>query len=245
MKIAICLSGLIRYPDNALKTINKIIPNDDIKIFIHTWKIRDKEFFSGKIFQPQYKELDKIAEDSIVFLDSFNYESVLVENFDSWEIKFKKIYRDLLVKCSPVDNYTIAPISMFYSIFKSNELKKKYEEENSMVFDRVIRMRMDSDYVQDGNIDLHNYDEDLYIPLGEDWDGGINDQFAIGKSDIMDQYCNVYNNFYDIEFEKYQPETMLRQNLEYYNLIPNRPELYIRINNGNYGKHVLYPDWIF
>jgi hypothetical protein len=38
---------------------------------------------------------------------------------------------------------------------------------------------------------------------------------------------------------------MLRQNLEYYNLVPDRPGIHIRINNGNYGKHVFYPDWIF
>jgi hypothetical protein len=245
MDIAICLSGLIRYPDNALRTIQKIIPNQNVKIFIHTWRVQNKEFFTSKVFQPEYKELNRIAEDSIGFLDSFNYESALVENFSSLEPKFNKIYSDILKSCNPIDNYTISPISMYYSIFKSNELKMKYEDENSMVFDKVVRMRMDSDYIYDEDFDLSKYDGDLCIPSGEDWDGGINDQFAFGKSYIMDQYSNVYNNLYNIEFEKYQPETMLRQNLEYYNLVPDRPEIYIRINNGNYGKHVLYPDWIF
>ena len=246
MNIAICLSGLIRYPENALNTISKIGTSEDtIKIFIHTWRVKDKELFTTRIFQPEYKELDKIVEDNTSSLDSFNYESALIENYESLESKFKKIYSDLLSKCSPGTNYTISPISMYYSIFKSNQLKMNYEDENSMLFDKVVRMRMDSDYIKDDTIDFSNYDSDLCIPAGEDWDNGINDQFAFGKSHIMDQYSNVYNNIYNIEFEKYQPETMMKQNLEYYNIVPDRPLLPIRINNGHYGKHILYPDWAF
>ena len=45
MKIAVCLSGAIRYPHIGLKSIKNIFPNDHVKIFIHTWKISNREEF--------------------------------------------------------------------------------------------------------------------------------------------------------------------------------------------------------
>lgn len=243
MNVAVCLSGLIRYPDNALKTIRKIIPKENIKIFIHTWKIKDKENFSTKVFQPEYKEINKIVEDGIEFLDNYEYETILVENYDSYELKFQKIYDYLSLKYHGF-NTTLSPISMYYSVFKSNELKCNYEKSNNMIFDWVIRMRMDSDLI-DNDLDLNNYNCDLNIPFGEDWESGLNDQFAIGRSHIMDIYSNVYHNITNIDIEKYQPETILKKHLESYNITPNRVRLRVRINNGKYSKHVLYPDWVF
>jgi len=56
-----------------------------------------------------------------------------------------------------------------------------------MKFDCVIRMRFDSDF-EGKTLDVSKCSDGLYIPEGEDWLGGINDQFALGSSESMDIY---------------------------------------------------------
>jgi len=50
MKIAICISGAVRYPEFAVRSIENITKNyEDLKLFIHTWKIYDREDFTTTI----------------------------------------------------------------------------------------------------------------------------------------------------------------------------------------------------
>jgi hypothetical protein len=50
---------------------------------------------------------------------------------------------------------------MYYSIYKSNELKKQYEIENNFKYDYVIRLRMDVQFEYELDIeDIVNTRED-------------------------------------------------------------------------------------
>ena len=127
---------------------------------------------------------------------------------------------------------------MHYSIWKSNELKKQYEKENDIIFDVVIRIRYDS-LIED-QFNLSNYiDGDIFIPFGGDWGGttcgfgqaGINDQFAIGKSKIMDSYSNMFNCFADCLSSDYHSEMLFRTYLKKKNINPRRIPLIVEINN--------------
>jgi hypothetical protein len=249
MKIAVCISGGVRYPHLGLKSIQKIIPNEYVKVFIHTWKINDRDSFLKTIAGIQHKELDKIVETNLPLLEDYDYQKLLIENYDQSKKKFEKLLNCLkfIPSTDPEDTeprVDVGPISMHYSIFKANEMKKEYEKENNMVFDWVIRMRTDSDFRYD-KLDLNSFTHELNIPSGEDWDdNSINDQFAIGTSNIMDLYSNLYNNFHYHQSVKYYPERVLYSHLDNMNIIPNRIDFPVRINNGKDFRKVWYPDLV-
>lgn len=245
MKIAVCISGGVRYPHLGLQSIQKIIPNEYVKVFIHTWKIKNRNSFLKTVSGLEHKEEDKIVETNLSLLENYNYEKLLIENYEECEKKFQKIYNSL--KFIPADSLEdeprtdVGPISMHYSIHKANQLKKEYENENNIIFDWVIRMRTDSDFRYD-TLDLSSLSDQLNIPSGEDWsDSGINDQFAVGKSHVMDLYSNLYNNLHFTQSAKYYPERMLYLHLKNMNIIANRIDFPVRINNGIDFRKVWYP----
>ena len=165
------------------------------------WNISNTEKFKSTCWNPN---LDRNAVHLINNL--FNPESIIIENFESNEKYLENILHSYNFK--EFARKDIGPISMYYSIFKSNELKISYEQKNKITFDCCVRMRFDSDIKDDFNI--KNYDLNLLnIPKGKDW-GGINDQFAFGSSSLMDKYSNtIYGTVGDI----YHPETILMNHL--------------------------------
>lgn len=249
MKVAVCISGAVRYPHLGLKSIQKIIPNEYVKIFIHTWKINNRDSFLKTVSGLQHKEVDRVVETNLSLLEDYNYEKLLIENYDECQSKFKNILDNLkfILATDPEDTEPrtdVGPISMHYSIYKANELKKEYEKENNIKFDWVIRMRTDSDFRYD-QLDLNTLNRELNIPLGEDWgDNSINDQFAIGTSHAMDLYSNLYNNFHYHQSVKYYPERILYSYLSSMNLNIERINFPVRINNGQDFRKIWYPDLV-
>ena len=78
-----------------------------------------------------------------------------------------------------------------YSIHKCNELKKNYEIENNFKYDFVIRTRYDFGLSEPIYID--NFDRNIiYAPNDNSHAYGFNDQFAIGSSENIDIYSDVY-----------------------------------------------------
>lgn len=244
MKIAICLSGGVRYPHIGLESIKKIFPNSFVKIFIHTWKISDRDDFLKTVAGLQYKEQDRTVETQLSFLENYNHEKILVEDYDLKKDEFQQVYDSLNIfpfeegGCI-IPRYDIGPISMHYSIHMSNQLKCQYEKENNIIFDKVIRMRFDSDF-EGKDLYVNNLPNCLNIPTGEDWCGGINDQFALGSSLAMDIYSDFYKNMDKIHNSQYHPETMLLRYLEMRNVHINRFDFPVRINNKIDFRKVMF-----
>lgn len=222
MNVAICISGGIKYPEKSLKSIQNIFPKGNIKIFIHTWKLIDKNLYLKNIGKEQllpYLKNNKVnelqdflkesSEDKLEILKEYNYDDLLIEIFDDRKPEFDSLFNNL--KFPSYQRKDIGFISMFYSIYKSNELKIKYEIKNNMIFDRVIRMRFDSDFVGKSLI-LDDISGDLVIPHGPDWKG-MNDQFAIGTSEKIDYYSNIYNNLKNLQHVQFHPETLMDEHL--------------------------------
>ena len=208
MKIAVCFSGTSRNPEYGLKSLNLIFPNNDIKVFGHTWRNlnNEKDYVNSN--------LDVNRGSNFELLERFNFETLLIEDYKSKKIHFQKMYDFFNFKIHDAPPRTdLGIISMFYSIYKSNYLKRKYELSNNMKFDRVVRIRFDSNF-ENKNLDLKTIVGDLSIPSGNDWCGGINDQFAIGSSESMDVYCDLYNCFSMINHVPYHPESMLGEYLK-------------------------------
>lgn len=223
MNIAVCISGGIKYPEKSLKSLKNIFPNKNIKIFIHTWKIKDKKNYlkNTKITRDEEiilyyryqknEQLKNILKETscnqLNTLTNYNCQDLLIETFDEKQIIFKKLFNDL--KFISYERNDIGPISMFYSIYKCNELKIKYENHNNMKFDKVIRMRFDSDFMGK-RLFVNNFMNEIVIPNGPDW-GGMNDQFAMGSSISMDYYSNLYNNIESLQHVPFHAEKLLKE----------------------------------
>lgn len=161
----------------------------------------------------------------------------MIESYNSKEQEFKNLFDSLQFKS--YSNQNISTISMHYSIFKSNELKMKYEKDNNIIFDYVVRLRYDSLIEDEINFDDY-INDDIYIPFGSDWggsmanigEGGLNDQFAIGKSHLMNRYSNLYNSLDQCTNIDYHPETIFRHYISNTKIKICRIPLLVEINNG-------------
>ncbi|MFZ9376755.1 MAG: hypothetical protein ACO25K_06495 [Candidatus Fonsibacter ubiquis] len=211
MKIAVCLSGIMEHSDKSLKSIKNIVPNTDIKIFIHTWQMDESEVLNKDEIDNQLKQN----------LQHYNAEEILIEKFSKKKKLFEKIYKNMKMDPNP-PNYVgflrsdLGIISMWYSIFKSNQLKRNYEKKNNIIFDKVVRMRFDSDFFDEKYI-MNENENGIEIPWKDDW-GGICDRFAVGPSKEIDHYSNLYNCLLKMNDIYYHPETILRKYIETYPL---------------------------
>lgn len=113
------------------------------------------------------------------------------------------------------------PIYMYYNWKRAYELMKEYEKENGINYDVVIYLR--ADMVIDSPIifDFDLQDNTVYIPEGNDWCNGLNDQMAIGKNTTMKTYCSIIDNI-DAIYQKYgslfHTETYVKQHMAMHNI---------------------------
>lgn len=131
MKTALLFSGQPRNLKQSYRYLKKYIIDDlNPDIFIHTWD--DNLHSSAKhvdITKVKYASKDLIIE----LLKPKNY---IFENNNEF---MKNLDNNLKSKYSdPFIQY-----SMFYSMNRVNDLKKKYEKENDFIYDTVIRIRFD------------------------------------------------------------------------------------------------------
>jgi hypothetical protein len=114
--------------------------------------------------------------------------------------------------------------SQFYNIYKSNELKNKFEKNNNITYDIIIRARFEAFFVRDITVEeILRYPENT-ISIPPEWNFkeiggyGVTDQFAIGNKKMMDiysdaiKYFKMYNNTHGVLCH---PETLMGYHLHY------------------------------
>jgi len=148
-----------------------------------------------------------------------------------------------------IDNVSTAGLSGYlqqlYGIEKSYNMLKKYEKDNGMVFDVILRTRSDVVYLNP--LDIKNYDlTNIILPNFHQWHG-VNDRFGLGNRNIMDTYMKMYSNIYEIT-EAYlktnkrpimlsKAEAFCKLNLDLYNIKYIRDDS-IRFNRIRMGGTV-------
>ena len=178
-KVAILISGILRsFTDTLLPFIIQLPDNFDVYISISKENDIDDRFFN----------------DSMDLNNLLKYNKIKYIHCDSTDIIIDNIY-------------TIREKNI---IIQWNRLYKLF---NSITadYDIYIRMRPDINITTTVNdfIDLINNAKNniLYIPNGYDIfdtsflnkeEKSINDQFAYGSYNVMNKYCNLYNN---VEFK--------------------------------------------
>ena len=149
----------------------------------------------------------------------------------------KQFHTNILFTKNNLDNNinTNAVFSMFYSIYKSNSLKKEYELENNFIYDLVVRLRFDLKFTN--QLDIDGYKKNIeYKPKAiQDNPDSYYDIFAYGSSDVMDYYSNI---FFDIE-NLWRPdmhfvgENILTDGLNSKNVIVSKIDSFIDLIRGN------------
>jgi len=207
MKIALCLSGyfnsikdLSSCGDDGFLYIKKHILDEinnghEVDVFFHNWQPNLEEKLVN-LYKPKKHivesqiDFNKIAEKHKVsrkYLDKNN-------QLGSWQLT------------SQTGNGYVGPeriLSQFYSVQKSIELKKQYEEENNFKYDCVIKTRFDLGRINRNTSKIYpcqciNFDTTLdmsyfYQVYWDLFNEGPADMWFYSNSENMDNFCNFYD----------------------------------------------------
>lgn len=203
MNIAICFTGQCRSLEHTYESINK------------------------KILQPLKKYANKV--------DIFAY---IAENKNSY--KFKDFFKEYaLLKIEPDMPIDISSIikhdqrgmqgymQMLNGYHEVNKMREEFEAKNNIVYDAVIRARLDVEFV-DEIPDIRNLDlEKMYVPNFHSWAhvtaiGGCNDRFAIASPENIKHYYN--QKLFLSEFLQ-AGHSLHAESFLYYNLLRNKVQI--------------------
>jgi hypothetical protein len=225
MKVALCISG---QPRNALETFPYIFKNiiepNNADVFIHMNYDTENLYMEKSHADKGNCILERGIDAKIIEL--YQPKRVLVEvprNFQKPTIGIPEKRLENIKKMNHHKNwedkqhvsYHIRQMtSMYYSIYKANELKEVYANENGIVYDYVIRVRFDlllTEPVLCSSLDPHFIH---YLEIGQP-DQLISDWMNIGSNTIMNIYASLYLNIeYLNTFKYYTKEDRLPNLLE-------------------------------
>jgi len=198
MKIALLLSGQIRKFSDSFPAIKEYIINPlKCDLFVRVCKDENINELYDYVSEKDCKELE-------VAKDFFITPVGICPFFIDKNNRVQRYYQQL------------------YGLYKVNEQRKRYEISNNFKYDCIIRCRVDLTPLELLNYNFNKFKSNtLYVP-NNNGHGGINDQFAIGDSSVIDLYCY---RLYVIQKMEY-PNNNAEQQLE---------EI-IKINNINIEK---------
>ena len=207
-KLAICLSGYLRtFKDCYPSILKNLIQDYDCDIFIHTY---DKIGHSSGWRSP----IDLSENIDMEFLETIpNVKMLVVEKWDDIKHQFEKFK-----KLQPYVTNINVIATIFYKIYHCNELRKKYEQENNITYDLIIRTRGDQVFEKKINLNfpknkilINSYpwgDEDYVERYQQKDDKGnivwdhenqcLNDRFAVGTPTNIDVLCDLYNHLEEL-----------------------------------------------
>jgi len=209
MKTAICISGHIRnFVQNFSNFKTFIIDPLSPDIFLHTWdtygwraegndiskgfgQFKGFDYYSGKINIEQINSL-------------YQLKKYVVEDFSTVENQLFEQSNSHRPNCTHPCDRPENVVGMAYKLKKCFELKIQHEKENNFVYDVVIRSRPDLLFsrapINDKVISAvqNGY---LLTPEEESY-GKASDIFAIGNSETMNRYSELYNNLDDMNSKK-------------------------------------------
>lgn len=190
MKVGLCLSGQPRFFKQGFLEIKKIfLDRYDCDTFFHTWH---SDSLVGEGYDSTHSgagnrigEVEENTPDKLVEL--YKPISFLIEEPKNFKHNLNLTVDNLREGVQPNNIF-----SMFYSINKSIEIKRQYENLNNFEYDCTVRLRFDlsfSDYIE-----LEKYSpEQLYV-LRSGNPNVYYDIFGFGTSTFMDYYGNTFND---------------------------------------------------
>jgi hypothetical protein len=217
MKVALCISG---QPRSALETFpyikqNIILPNN-ADVFIHMHYDSDNPYMEKShldngncLYKTDIdKELIGLYEPKSYLVEkprNFQNSSLCIDEkrlSRSKDMNKHKGWTDEEHKVHTIKQVT----SMYYSIYKCNELKEVFSNENNIHYDYVIRIRFDLLPLEPIVCSMFNPKYINYLEMGQP-DHMISDWINIGSNAVMNIYSSMYLNLeYMNTFDYYKLE---------------------------------------
>lgn len=178
-RIAVCLSGFVR----------------DFRR--HVWSVADYDVFISTWDRVRGIDTATITEQD---LDIYKPKGLEVEPFSMQEgFKQMEVRYPVRYKCTRGGlRRGSDSLSMFYKIWRANELKRQYELKYDFKYDIVVRARTDRPIRFP--LDKFEPERGIHIPYRYGRFGGNNwmhDQIAFGTSELMDGYSDCYQHMPD------------------------------------------------
>lgn len=230
MKIAIQISGEFRMLHLCLPALHNVIKDHEVDFFVHVWR-KEEEGHGTYPFEGRniwHKTMYVYGHGQGIA--AFQPRSYLVETYEEKE--------DLHVRPRSM--------SMFYSIYMANEIRKKYEKDMEIKYDVVMRYRTDCILETPIFNSLPTESTYLVIPVssrvtsvdGPCEDSSICDWIAWGTPDTMDVYCSTFLMWLEQPSDQIPiPESMLYFQLQRAGLMSptflKRPEVNFYLVEGN------------
>ncbi len=200
MKIAVCLSGMMRNFENTYPNFKKHIIDQHMPDI----------FFCG---YPNSKGLEYCREKLISF---YNPKDFILNEYNE-EIRKKicnneDIFKNNVRTETKINNF----LSQLYNIYQSDILRQKYELKNNFKYDVVIRSRIDVFYFKKFELEELLMAKYGYVLIPTEWDfksvdnRAVSDSFAMTNSQNMSKYSNLFNNYEKLfnEGTHLHPETL-------------------------------------
>lgn len=180
--VAMCFSGSLRSLEYCYKNLMEMIYNPN------------KDKFNIKLF---YYIPDDDNKDKIKLIKDLNPIVVIKKDIILPKIKLDWFGRPNHFKVDNVSGGGLEGyLQQLFGIEKSYELMLKYEEENNIKFDIILRIRSDVIFKIPLNLSIYEMNK-LYVPKFHYWDG-INDRLAFGPSNLMKIYMKMYSYIYEL-----------------------------------------------
>lgn len=202
MKIAVCFSGQWRtgnYCYDSLKEFFGILYSN-CDFFIHTWDINKQKCYNlSNVFSKETKLTDNEIQ---IIKENYKPTKFVIDDYHQTYNLLKKYEPASYIDVSIFD--IVQPL--WYSFYKSIELKKEYEKENNFKYDYVIKLRPDIKFHPHRRLsqDLEMYKTELengecYIEnLVREWTletHTIDDVYFVSNSEKMDIASEYYNKW--------------------------------------------------
>ncbi len=236
MKVALILSGQFRNAKECYQTIrSNILDVYSPDVFISSWLNPSNITPSGWFGETPN---DDCTVSDIIQM--YNPKSIELETFDDENYQTFRRIADKLDSKIGHETKTTNVIAMWYKRHRSNLLRNQFEKLNDFKYDLVISSRFDLEILEPLNFQLDS--DQLLIPIGFDWCDGLSDLFAVGNSDVMNAYFDIFNQMEYYRLEKdiaESPEVILKYHVKNKNMEVNRFLLKFRLRGSNIWETAL------
>lgn len=174
----------MRFVEQGYARHKHLIDQCDTHVFVHTWY---EPAMIGQPFQPGYDKMKGCLEPTTL--------QTMVKLYQPYDMVLepRKTFDTSWCYVGPYSVFPENMLAMFYGINRVQKQRSLYDALGSD-YDLVARARFDS--VFNGDLDLnsldpsfiHVHNQPKHTPYS------ISDQFAVGGSELMNHYGEVYNN---------------------------------------------------
>ena len=174
MKIALCLSGIPRCYDYHIDTIRDLFSPHEVDMFCHFW--------NDEMDTADYSQIaDAIRPSGIMFEPSHT------QLFHDWYLS--------TVHLAVMGRTHERTFPMWYSVHQANRLKSEYEKTHDFRYDVVCKARTDLWFPHTWTDALALIQPDTIVLPHDRHYGGYTDVVAMGDSQSMDHYSDLWNWF--------------------------------------------------